>query len=73
MRKVAVSLVVLGGSLAIATLPAAAEAPFVQELPEAACNQGTQNAHMNIPRGTPGHPHVPHFMGFCMTMPGVHP
>ncbi len=73
MRKVAVSLVVLGGSVGIAALPAAAEAPAVRSLPTAACNQGTHNAHMSIPLGTPGHPHVPHNMGFCMTMPGAHP
>jgi hypothetical protein len=73
MRKVAVSLVVLGGSVGIAALPAAAEPPAVRALPAAACNQGTHNAHARIPLNAPGHPHVPHEMGFCMTMPGVHP
>lgn len=73
MREVAVSFALVGASLGIGALPAAAEGPFVRELPAAACNQGTSNAHAHIPLGTPGHPHVPHFMGFCMTMPGVHP
>lgn len=73
MRRFILSLVVAGALGTIGAAPAAAEAPFVQELPDAACNQGTMNAHQSIPRGTPGHPHVPHHMGFCMTMPGVHP
>ena len=74
MRRVAVSFAVFAGSFALAASPAAAKAPLVKELPPAACNQGTQNAHRHIPRGVPGHPHVPHFMmGFCMTMPGSHP
>ena len=73
MRRVAVSFSVFVGSLALAASPSAADAPLVQELPPAACNQGTHNAHGNIPRGVPGHPHVPHSMGFCMTMPGTHP
>jgi hypothetical protein len=73
MRRLAFSLLVFAGGMAFATLPAAADGPFVRELPVAACNEGTHNAHMNIPAGTPGHPHVPHLMGFCMTMPGIHP
>jgi hypothetical protein len=77
MRKLVVSMVVLGGSLGVGVLPATAEGPFVQDIPGAACdNEGTHNAHTRIPAGNPAHPHVPHRMGpqmLCMTMPGVHP
>ena len=73
MRKLVLSIAVAAAAMGAGALPAAAEAPFVKELPDAACNQGTMNAHQSVPRGVPGHPHIPHMMGFCMTMPGVHP
>ncbi len=74
MRRLISSFVVIGALTAVGAPPAAADAPFVKELPAAACNQGTMNAHASVPRGTPGHPHIPHaMMGFCMTMPGAHP
>jgi hypothetical protein len=30
------------------------------DVPEAACNQGTQDAHGRIPAGSPAHERVPH-------------
>jgi hypothetical protein len=30
------------------------------DVPEAACNHGTQNAHGRIPAGSPAHERVPH-------------
>jgi hypothetical protein len=76
-KKVVLAFLMAGGSLSMAVWPAAADGPFVQDIPAAACdNAGTHNAHDSIPAGAPGHPHVPHRMGpamLCMTMPGVHP
>lgn len=74
MRRLFLSLALASG-LAVAgagVMPATAEAPPVVELPDAACNEGTMTAHGAIPDGVAGHPHVPHSMGRCMTMPAGH-
>jgi len=65
MRKIlaTVSLALSLGTLAAA--PALADVSTTQHLPTAACNQGTMNAHNNIPETTgtgattPGHGAVP--------------
>lgn len=71
IRRLILSFVVASLLAAIGAAPAAAEQPFTQTVSPAACNQGTQNAHGNV--AGPAHPHVPHPMPTCMTMPGVHP
>ena len=77
MRRMILPVIVAALFGLTAAVPAAADGPFVQPIPDAACdNAGTHQAHQSIPAGTPGHPHVPHRMGpamACMTMPGVHP
>lgn len=65
MRKLVLSVVIASGLSMIGAAPAGAAGPRVKELPPAACNQGTENAHHSVPAGRPGHPHIPHFMGFA--------
>lgn len=72
MRKLLASAAVTASFALVAAAPASAEPPMVKPLPDAACNQGTaqaQEAQQNA--GRRFNPHVPHAMGFCMTMPGV--
>lgn len=65
MRKTlaTVTLALSLGTVAVA--PALADVSTTQHLPAAACNQGTMNAHDNIPETTgtgattPGHMSVP--------------
>lgn len=71
MRRLLLSLALAGGLAAAGAAPATAEAPPVVELPDAACNEGTMTAHGSIPDGVAGHPHVPHDMNGCMTMPAA--
>ena len=73
MRRLVVSLVVAGGLTVAAAAPAGAQPPTVVFLPEQACNQGTARAHQAAPAHSRGHPHIPHRMGRCMTMPAGHP
>ena len=65
MRKI---LATIAAGLSLGTLaatPAVADVSTTQQLPTAACNQGTMNAHDNIPETTgtgtttPGHMAVP--------------
>jgi hypothetical protein len=64
MRKLLVTAAV-AGSLAAFVAPAPADVSHTQNLPVAACNQGTMNAHESIPETTgtgattPGHEAVP--------------
>lgn len=72
MRILMLSLVVIGGLAGAAAGPAAADAPMVQPLPDAACNGGTMNARGSVPAQASGH--VPMVMGgMCVTMPATHP
>ena len=65
MRRVAVSLVLAAGMAVAPAVPALADVSTTQQLPAAACNQGTMNAHERIPEATgtgvttPGHGAVP--------------
>lgn len=65
MRKTFASLTVALSLGAIAVTPALAHVSATQTLPVQACNQGTINAHNNIPETTgtgtttPGHMAVP--------------
>ena len=65
MRKIVTGLVVAAALLATAAAPANGDVSTTQHLPAAACNQGTMNAHNNIPETTgtgattPGHGAVP--------------
>ena len=70
MRKVLASFAIVGGLIGAGAAPVAATQPAMIELPGAACNQGTRNAHGHV--AGPAHPHVPHSMrGICMTMPAA--
>lgn len=70
MRKLLVSVSVVGGLLGVGAAPVSATGHV--EVSDAACNSGTRNAHGNV--AGPAHPHVPHSMGgVCMTMPAIHP
>lgn len=65
MRKTLAILAVVLPLGSLAATPAAAAVSTTQHLPPAACNQGTMNAHENIPETTgngvttPGHMAVP--------------
>ena len=70
MRRIVLSLAFLGALSGAGAAPAAADPPSVRPLPDAACNQGTANAHQSAPPHSMGHAHIPHSMGGeCMTMP----
>lgn len=64
MRKAVLTLT-LGAALTAAAAPASAGVSTTQHLPSAACNQGTMNAHENVPettgsgKTTPGHEAIP--------------
>jgi hypothetical protein len=65
MRRVVLSLVLAAGLAAAPAVPALADVSTTQQLPVAACNQGTMNAHERIPETTgtgvttPAHGAVP--------------
>jgi hypothetical protein len=65
MRKALVSLTLAGSLLGLLAGPALADVSTTQPLPAAACNQGTTNAHENVPattgsgKTTPGHAAIP--------------
>jgi hypothetical protein len=75
MRKAFATLALALPLGAVAATPAVAEVSTTQHLPGAACNQGTMNAHDNIPATTgtgattPGHMAVP---GTANVMPCGH-
>jgi hypothetical protein len=64
MRRAVLSLVLAAG-IAVPAVPAFADVSTTQQLPAAACNQGTMNAHERIPEATgtgvttPAHGAVP--------------
>lgn len=59
-----VSLAAAGALAAAAAGPAAGHAPTFpyenEPVGDAACNDGTRNAHMTVPHETPAHPRIPH-------------
>jgi hypothetical protein len=63
MRRTVLALA-FGAALAAAA-PASAHVSATQQLPAAACNQGTMNAHESVPettgsgKTTPGHEAIP--------------
>ena len=65
MRKALVSLTLAGSLLGLLAGPALADVSTTQQLPAPACNQGTMNAHENVPettgsgKTTPGHAAIP--------------
>jgi hypothetical protein len=65
MRKALATLALALPLGAVSATPAVADVSTTQHLPAAACNQGTMNAHDNIPATTgtgattPGHMAVP--------------
>jgi hypothetical protein len=65
MRKALVSLTLAGSLFGLLAGPALADVSTTQQLPAAACNQGTMNAHENVPettgsgKTTPGHAAIP--------------
>ena len=65
MRKRLLVLTIAAGVLGLPAAPVAADVSHTQQLPTAACNQGTMNAHNNIPPTTgtgtmtPAHNAVP--------------
>src|SRR5439155_12284172 len=65
MRRVILSMLLTGAIVAGPSVPAFGAVSTTQHLPAAACNQGTMNAHANIPETTgtaettPGHFDVP--------------
>jgi hypothetical protein len=65
MRKILTTLTAALSLGALAAAPALGDVSTTQQLPTAACNQGTMNAHNNIPETTgtgvttPGHGAVP--------------
>lgn len=65
MRRAILSMVLAGAIVTSPALPALGDASTTQQLPAAACNQGTMNAHEDIPettgsgKTTPGHFAVP--------------
>jgi hypothetical protein len=61
MRRVFLVVLVTLSLAAFAAPPALADHTARRgDVPEAACNQGTQNAHGRIPAGSPAHERVPH-------------
>ena len=64
MRKLFITIALAGGLAAFAG-PVSADVSHTQHLPSAACNDGTMNAHENIPETTgtgattPAHDAVP--------------
>ena len=72
MRKLLLLAVVTASFALVGVAPVSANPPMVKPLPDAACNQGTMRAQQaQQAQGRRFNPHVPHYMGFCMTMPGV--
>jgi hypothetical protein len=65
MRRVVLSLLLAAGMSVAPAVPALADVSTTQQLPAAACNQGTMNAHEHIPETTgtgvttPAHGAVP--------------
>jgi hypothetical protein len=65
MRRVVLSLLLAAGMSVAPAVPALADVSTTQQLPAAACNQGTMNAHERIPETTgtgvttPAHGAVP--------------
>jgi hypothetical protein len=65
MRKILTTITAALSLGALAAAPAFGDISTTQQLPTAACNQGTMNAHNNIPETTgtgvttPGHGAVP--------------
>jgi hypothetical protein len=65
MRKTILVLMITAGSVLGVEASALADVSTTQQLPTAACNQGTMNAHNHIPettgngKTTPGHGAVP--------------
>ena len=65
MRKRLIALALSAVVIGLPAAPAMADVSHTQHLPAAACNQGTMNAHDNIPATTgtgtttPGHDAVP--------------
>ena len=65
MRKRIIAMAVLAALATLPATPALADVSTTQHLPAAACNQGTMNAHENIPESTgtgvttPAHEAVP--------------
>jgi hypothetical protein len=65
MRRIALTLTLAGVLAGGAAAPVAADVSTTQALPAAACNQGTMNAHENVPETTgtgvttPAHAAIP--------------
>jgi hypothetical protein len=65
MQKLLIALALSAAVIGLPAAPAMADVSHTQHLPVAACNQGTMNAHANIPATTgtgtttPGHDAVP--------------
>ena len=65
MRRTMLPLALAGALTGAAALPASAHVSTTQTLPAAACNQGTMNAHENVPETTgtgvttPAHAAIP--------------
>lgn len=55
---------VIMAALFVLGAPASAFAHGPQPLPEAACNEGTANAHTSLGANAAGHDHIPHDHGF---------
>ena len=61
-NRLVVSLATAGLLATVGGTPAAAHHPLAEShfLPDAACNQGTENAHSTVPHSAPAHPRIPH-------------
>ena len=65
MRRAIISVVAAAALVGVPAVPGLADVSHTQTLPAAACNQGTMNAHANIPETngtgttTPAHDAVP--------------
>lgn len=65
MRKLAIALALTCPLAGIVASPTLAHVSTTQHLPAAACNQGTMNAHENVPemtgsgKTTPAHAAIP--------------
>ena len=65
MKRLIVALALSGGLAGVAGTPALSDVSTMQYLPAAACNQGTMNAHENVPettgsgKTTPAHEAIP--------------
>lgn len=65
VKRLILGLVLAGSLAAVPATPALSDVSPTQQLPAAACNQGTMNAHENVPettgsgKTTPAHEAIP--------------